>query len=94
VPSFDADALLKAHPTASPIQAPCAGQLLWQVDVTDVSTAPSIGTMVKRGEPCCWIQSVYGLESVVSPVEGRLIQIDVHQGGRVQKSQVVAFVEP
>lgn len=94
VPSFDVDALLKSHPTALPVQVSCAGQLLWQVDVADVSTAPAVGTMVKRGEPCCWIQSIYGLEAVASVCDGRLIQIDVPQGGRVQKGQVVAFVEP
>jgi pyruvate carboxylase subunit B len=94
VPSFDVEALLKAHPTALPIQASCAGQLLWQVDVVDASTAPAVGASVKRDEPCCWIQSVYGLEAVVPASDGRLIQIDVPQGGRVQKGQVIAFVEP
>ena len=94
VPSFDVDALLKAHPTALPIQTPCAGQLLWQIDVADVSTAPAVGTVVKRGESCCWIQSIYGLEAIPSVCDGRLIQIDVPQGGRVQKGQVIAFIEP
>lgn len=94
VPSFDVDALMKAHPTALPIQAPCAGSLLWQIDVVEASTAPVVGTVVKRDEPCCWVQNMYGLEAIFPVGDGRLIQIDVPQGGRVQKGQVIAFVEP
>jgi len=94
VPSIDVENLLKLHPTAQPVQAPCAGQIIWQIDLLDASTPPVVGTAVKKAEPVCWIQNYYGLESVSTSIDGKLIQVDVPQGGKVQKNQVIAFVEP
>ena len=92
VPNIDAEGLLKAHPGALAIQAPTAGQVLWQVDVTGPSTSPTIGTPVKKKEPFCWVQNAYGLEPVYPAADGNLIQVDVPQGKAVQKNQGLGFV--
>jgi pyruvate carboxylase subunit B len=92
VPSVDIESLIKTHPEAVAVQAPASGQVLWQIDVVDQSTAPLIGSEVKGAEPLCWIQNYYGLEPVYAPKSGKLLQVEVKQGGRVEKNQVLAFV--
>ncbi|NLE32016.1 MAG: oxaloacetate decarboxylase [Bacteroidales bacterium] len=92
VPNIDAEGILKAHPGALAIQAPTAGQVLWQVDVTGPSTPPVVGAVVKQKEPFCWVQNPYGLEPVFPASDGRLIQVAVPQGKNVQKNQVLGFV--
>lgn len=92
VPNIDVESLLKAHPGALAIQAPSAGQVLWQVDVTGPSTKPVIGSPVNKKEPFCWVQNAYGLEPVYPATDGHLIQVDVPQGKAVQKNQVLGFV--
>ena len=93
VPGFDVDSLMKAHPTAEAIQSTVSGQVIWQVDVVDKSTAPLAGTLVKAGEPFCWIQNYYGLEPILTPKDGKILQIEVAQGKSVTKNQVLAFIE-
>jgi pyruvate carboxylase subunit B len=93
VPSFDVDTLMKEHPTAVGVQAPCSGQIIWQVDMIDPSTQPTIGTAFKAGQPFCWVQNYYGLEEVLAPADGKLIQVEVKQGKMVEKNQVLAFIE-
>jgi len=93
VPAFDLDVLRKEHPAAVGIQAPCSGQIFWQVDVLEKSTAPVAGTFFHAGEPICWVQKYYGLEPVSAPADGRLIQVEVQQGKMVEKNQVLAFLE-
>jgi pyruvate carboxylase subunit B len=92
VPRFDVEAILKEHPTATAIQAPASGQVLWQVDVVDASTAPNPGTEFKAGEPFCYIQNYYGLEPVLAPRDGRVLQVQVAQGKNVDKNEVLAFL--
>ena len=94
VPSFDVESVQKNHPAALPVQAPCSGQIVWQVDVVDASLPPVVGTTVKAADPVCWVQTYYGLEPVFSGIDGKLIQLEVSQGKNVQKNQVLAFVEP
>lgn len=49
VPRFDA-AIQAKYPDAKPVQATVSGQLIWQVDIDDVSSAPVVGTEVKEGD--------------------------------------------
>ena len=46
MPKYDVDSIIEKYPNAKPIQAPVKGQLIWQVDVDDASTAPVVGTEV------------------------------------------------
>ena len=92
VPSMDMDALLKKYPTAEPVQAPCSGQVIWQVDLMDKSTAPVVGTQYKTGDTICFIQTYYGVEIVKALFDGKLVKTDVAQGSKVEKNQVLAIL--
>ena len=90
---FEAD-LKAAHlRSAVPVQAPVKGQLVWQVDVDDVSCAPVLGSIVKAGEPMAFIQTYYGLEEVVPAVSGRIVSVSAKQGDSVSKSQILAHIQ-
>jgi len=93
VPSFDVETLRKEHPAAVAVQAPCSGQILWQIDYVDRSTPPVPGTAYKAGEPICWIQNYYGIEAVPAPTNGTILEVEFTQGKMVEKNQVLAFLE-
>ena len=91
VPKFNVEDFLAAHPGAIALQAPAAGQMLWQVDVDDRSTAPVSGTAVRAGEPAGFVQTRYGMEPVLPPQDGRIIGVFARQGDKVAKGEIVAF---
>ncbi len=93
VPAFDAEAIKAKHPEAKPLQATFSGQVIWQVDVDDVSTAPVVGTSVKEGDVVCFVQTYYGIEEVKALTSGKIIQIETKQGAKVQKNQVLAYID-
>ena len=76
-----------------PVQAPVRGQMLWEVDVTDGSSAPVVGTPVRAGEVIGHVQTNYGMEEVLSAVEGRIVIVSALQGQSVAKGEIVAYVE-
>lgn len=92
VPAFDAEAIAKEYPKAKPLQATVRGQVIWQIDVEDTSTAPVIGTEVKEGDVVCFIQTYYGIEEVKALASGKIVQIETKQGAQVQKNQVLAYI--
>ncbi|MDH6354318.1 pyruvate carboxylase subunit B [Dysgonomonas sp. PH5-45] len=92
VPRFDAEAIQAKYPDAKPLQATVSGQVLWQVDVDDVSTAPVVGTTVKEGDVVCFVQTYYGIEEVKALTSGKIVQIETKQGDKVQKNQVLAYI--
>ena len=94
MPKFDVDAIVAKFPDAVPVQAPVKGQLMWQVDVDDASTAPVVGTEVKAGEPMSFVQTYYGFEDVVPAVSGRIVAVCSKQGDMVSKGEILAFVQP
>jgi pyruvate carboxylase subunit B len=93
VPSFSYEAVKAEFPKAKPISVPCRGQMIWQVDLTDVSTAPAVGTALKKGTPLCYVQSLYGIEPVYAGFDGTIVATFAKQGQEVQKNEIVAFVE-
>lgn len=93
VPAFDAEAIKAKYPEAKPLQATVSGQVIWQVDVDDVSTAPVVGTSVKEGDVVCFVQTYYGIEEVKALTSGKIIQIETKQGAKVQKNQVLAYID-
>ena len=93
MPKFDIDALVAKFPNAKPIQATVKGQVIWQYDVADKSTAPTIGTEFKAGEPVCFVQAFYGPEAINSPVTGKIVAICAHQGDKVEKGEILGFIE-
>jgi pyruvate carboxylase subunit B len=92
LPSMDIVEIRKNHPTAEPVQAPCGGQVVWQIDLMENSTPPVIGTQFKAGDTLCYVQTYYGLEPVTVNFDGKLVQVDVPQGKKVEKNQVLAVL--
>ena len=76
-----------------PVQAPVHGQMLWEVDFTDGSSAPVVGTPVRAGEVIGHVQTNYGMEEVLSAVDGRIVVVSAVQGQSVAKGEIVAYVE-
>lgn len=92
VPAFDVEAITAKYPDAKPLQATVSGQVIWQIDLVDPSTAPVIGAEVKEGDVVCFIQTYYGVEEVKALASGKIVQIETKQGARVEKNQVLAFI--
>ncbi len=93
VPTFDVEKVLAKYPDAKPIKATVKGEVIWQYDVADKSSAPAEGTEVKAGETICHIQAFYGQEEIKSPADGKLVFIYPKQGQKVVKDEIIAFVQ-
>ena len=93
MPKFNVDEYVAKYPKATPVQVPVKGQLLWQVDVDDASAAPAVGTAVKAGQVIGHVQAWYGMEEIVSAVDGRIVAVLGKQGDNVAKNEIVAFVQ-
>ena len=93
MPKFSVDEYVAKYPKATPVQVPVKGQLLWQVDVDDASAAPAVGTAVKAGQVIGHVQAWYGMEEVVSAVDGRIVAVVGKQGDNVAKNEIVAFIQ-
>jgi pyruvate carboxylase subunit B len=94
MPKYDVEEIAQKYPSAVPVQAPVRGQMLWQVDVDDVSREPVIGAEVKAGVPVGYIQTYYGMEELVSAVDGRIVAICAKQGDNLIKNEIALFVLP
>ena len=94
MPKFDVDEIVRKYPSAVPVQAPVKGQILWQIDVDDASTAPVAGTKIIAGTAMGHVQTYYGMEEVVPAVDGRIIAVCAKQGDMVAKGEILAFVQP
>ena len=93
MPKFDVAAVASQYPNALPVQVTAKGNIVWQYDVVAESTAPAIGDKVEEGKPICYVQTYYGLEEVKAPKTGKIVYVDVKQNDKVEKNQIVAFVE-
>ena len=93
MPKFNVEEYAKKYPHAVPVQAPAKGQLMWQLDVDDESTAPIAGTEVKAGKAMGYVQTYYGMEGVIPAVDGRVVAVTETQGANVVKGEIIAFVE-
>ena len=92
IPNFDIEKVTEKYPDAQPLQAPVSGQVIWQIDLADESTAPVVGTSVKEGDVIAFIQAYYGIEEVKALKSGKIVQIETKQGAKVLKNQVLAFI--
>ena len=93
VPKIDITKVTEVYPDAVAIQAPVSGQVVWQYDVVDESTAPNVGDTVKAGDVICRIQAYYGLEEIKAPVTGKYVAVYPAQGASVKKNEIIAFVK-
>ena len=93
MPKFTVEEYVSRYPNATPVQCPVKGQLLWELDVDDASSAPIVGRAVSAGQVIGHVQTWYGMEDVVSAVDGRLVAVLGKQGDKVEKAEIVAFVQ-
>jgi len=61
--------------------------------VDDASRAPVVGKKVKAGQVLGHVQTYYGMEEVVSAVDGLLVAVLGKQGDNVAKGEIIAFVQ-
>ncbi|MBQ4478194.1 MAG: oxaloacetate decarboxylase [Bacteroidales bacterium] len=80
------------YPNATPVIAPVSGTLVWEADFTDKSVAPQPGTSYKKGDHIASIEAFYGLEDVVAPVDGTLVDTCIKQGTKVEKGEIIAWI--
>jgi pyruvate carboxylase subunit B len=92
IPMFSFEEISAEYPHAKPIHAPCKGQVLWQYDMNDASTAPFEGSTIEKDNNLCYVQSVYGIEPVTAGYRGTIVGTYVKQGEQVQKGQILAFI--
>ena len=92
IPMFSFDEITAIYPEAKPIHAPCKGQVIWQYDLMDASTAPFEGATINKGENICYIQNTYGIEPVKAGYGGTVVGTYVKQGKQVQKGEILAFI--
>ena len=81
------------HPNAEAIVAPVSGRVLWEVDFNDKSIAPYSGKSYKEGDTICHIQAPYGMEPVITPWQGKIVEAVAEQGKLVEKGDTIAFIE-
>lgn len=93
MPKFEVEKVLEQYPNAKPVQSTVKGQLLWQYDLADVSSAPAVGEAVEAGKTMCFVQAFYGVELIKPAFSGKIVQICAKHGDTVQKGEIVAFVE-
>lgn len=90
----EADALKAKRAGTEAIVAAATGSIIWEIDPTDYSTAPAVGTEYKTGQPLCFIQTAAGyMEEVTSLFTGRLTEV-VAQGATVRKGEAIAYIRP
>lgn len=87
------DRVLAKEPDAKQVVANTNGQVIWELSVNEPSMSKPLGTSYKEGEPVCWINAFYGLEEVPALYSGKLIEVVVKQGQKVQKGDIIAFIK-
>jgi pyruvate carboxylase subunit B len=80
------------YPNAVPIVASCRGKILWEVDFDDKSMPPHPGTAYKEKDIIGHIETYYGVEDILSPCTGKLIDTSVKQGVNVKKGDVLGWM--
>jgi pyruvate carboxylase subunit B len=92
IPMFNFEEITAEYPMAKPVHAPAKGQVIWQYDMMDASTAPFEGSTISKGSNLCYIQNVYGIEPVEVGYGGTIVGTYVKQGNKVEKGQILAFI--
>lgn len=85
------------HAKADALAAPVKGQLFWEFN-GDGECAPTvepyIGKEYKEGDVFCYIVATWGeIVTVPAALGGKLVEINAKQGSKVNKGDVVAYIE-
>lgn len=85
------------HAKADAIVAHVKGQIYWEFNGDGecaASVEPYIGQEYKEGDNFCYIQAPWGeFVAVKADLGGKLVEINAKQGSKVQKGQVIAYIE-
>lgn len=81
------------HPDAEAVTAPVGGTIIWELDSYEKSMAPATGKRYNEGDIFCYIQTPYANEPVYTNWAGKLVEATAEQGRKVQKGEILAFVE-
>jgi pyruvate carboxylase subunit B len=85
------------HAKADAIVAPVKGQIYWEFN-GDGEQAPTvepfIGKEYNEGDAFCYIQTPWGeIMPVPATLGGKLVEINAKQGTKIQKGDVIAYIE-
>ena len=85
------------HAKADALVAPVKGQLFWEFQ-GDGEAAPAIepfiGKEYKEGDVFCYIVATWGeIVTVPAALGGKLVEINAKQGAKVNKGDVIAYIE-
>lgn len=85
------------HAKADAIVSPHKGQVFFDFEGSSECVPciePYIGQHYKEGETFCYIQTPWGqIEPIPAALGGKLVEIAAHQGSKVNRGDVIAYIE-
>jgi pyruvate carboxylase subunit B len=85
------------HAKADAIVAPVKGQIYWEFNGEGEcapTVEPFIGKEYAEGDAFCYIQAPWGeIVAVPAALGGKLVEINAKQGSKVNKGEVIAYIE-
>lgn len=85
------------HAKADAVVAPVKGQVFWEFQGEGEAVPavePYIGKDYKEGDVFCYIQAPWGeFVEVTAALGGKLVEINARQGSKIQKGDVIAYIE-
>ena len=85
------------HAKADALVSPVKGQLFWEFQgdaEASPAVEPFIGRAYKEGDIFCYIQAPWGeFVTIPAALGGRLVEINAKQGAKVNKGDVIAYIQ-
>ncbi len=78
----------------TPVVATQRGQILWEIDVDSTSIEPTVGKNYTADDTFCYVMTPWGSsDSMKANFDGKIVEICVKQGERVNKGDILAYIE-
>ena len=85
------------HAKADALVSPVKGQLFWEFQgdaEASPAVEPFIGRAYKEGDIFCYIQAPWGeFVTIPAALGGKLVEINAKQGAKVNKGDVIAYIQ-
>ena len=85
------------HAKADALVSPVKGQLFWEFQgdaEASPAVEPVIGKAYKEGDIFCYIQAPWGeFVTIPAALGGKLVEINAKQGAKVNKGDVIAYIQ-